>query len=224
MKFEYFTKEEICKGLLNKLDEEDEFYELDHKERLKTCKILYIAFNFSFHTLFPLLGDEDKDNIIATKYAFDRTHDILIREESLLFFNNLMHSYFFNDEVEDVDGFPMVTLGDFIKDEEKLGRIFSICGIAYAWNIEYRKMKLKGIDSEEKNIRRVKTLEKDYLMYENKDRLLEYYKIGNPRDNKSYKEVVFRPALSELLADNPHKKEIIKTLKNKIYTPQTPTK
>ena len=112
----------------------------------------------------------------------------------------------------------------FLTKERKTPLNFDVEKTTYTSNKSRVNMKLKGIDSEKKNIRRVKTLEKDYLMYENKDRLLKYYKIGNPRDNKSYKEVVFRPALSELLADNPYKKEIIKTLENKIYTPQTPTK
>ncbi len=219
---EYFTMEDLTDILLKKLNKDDEFYEYEYEEKRETCKLLYEAFNHSFHTLLPLLGDNDKDNLIATVYAFNRTREILLREESLLFFNNLLHQYFFDKEKEDADGNPTVSLRDYIQDEEKLGRIFSVCATAYAWNIEYWEMRSKGIDSEEKNKRRTKKLEDDYLMYEDKDRFLKYYKIGNPKDNKSYKEIVFKPGLTKLLAGNPYKKEILQELKNKIYTPYTP--
>ncbi len=225
---EYFSIEDLTSILVDHLDKDDEFYEYDHKDRLKTCEFLHEVFNFAFHSILTLfMEDGNEDNAIATVHAFNRTKAILIREESLLFFNDLLHEYFFKDvivdadgnyadEIVDADGNYMVSLRHFIQDEEKLGRIFSVCAIAYAWNVEYWEMKSKGIDSKEGNIRRIKKLENNYRKDVDKEVFLRDYKRIETKNMKRMQRILFKPALNELLVNNPYKNEIIQELETRI--------
>lgn len=212
MQFEYFTKEEICKGLTE--DIEDEY---DLIDREMTCKTLYIAFNFVFDYLPEMRKELDKDNSLATQYAFARDHDILISEESLEFFNKLIHGYLLDDEMVDIDGYPMVSLCDFVgKDEIMCANIIAVCAIAYAWSHEYRSLQEDGITSKDRNQRRAKKLQRDYRKNKNKEALLKDYKKVDPENMKRMERIFFEPALNSLLEDNSYKDEIIQELKARI--------
>ncbi len=220
---EYFKVEEFTDVLLNGFDNLDDLggydyddAEYEYNDRLKTCEVLYNAFNDAMRFLPDILGDLDEDNAMATQYSFDRDHNILISEESLLFFHNLIHHLFFNEEIKDADGYPMVVLEDFIKDRETYIKIISVCAVAYSWNYEYQSLKEEDIISKEKNQRRARRLQKNYKNGGNKEALLRGYKKADPENMKRMQRILFEPALNSLLHDNPYKNEIIQELKVRI--------
>ena len=218
MQFEYFTKEEICKGLLDNLDKEDEFYDYNLDDREVTCKILYIAYNFAFEYLPEMLKEMDDDNGLAAQYAFARDHDILISEESLEFFNNLIHDYLLEDEVEDADGYLMTSLCSFVGDEVMCANVIAVCAIGYAWNYEYLSLQEDGITSKRENQRRAKKLQRNYQSNGDKETLLKDYKKVDPENMKKIQRILFEPILNSLLQNNPYKNEIIQALKAKIIS------
>ncbi len=166
-----------------------------------------------------IMSELDEDNAEATLYAFKRDREILLREESLEFFFRLTRLQFFREVYIDADGYERDTLKDFIEDIETHIKVISVCAIGYCWNVEYRMLQSKGIDSAEKNNRRIKKLKETSELYGDRDLLLKYYKMTTPKELKNLKNILFNPALKELLQDNPYKNKIITELKNRIFPP-----